>query len=196
MVLDVSNSDKPFEVGALPVGFGIETIFPYKDYLFIGSQTGMFIYDNSNPNRPKRKGEFNHMRSCDPVVVKDTLAFVTLRGGTRCGGFTNQLDIINIKDIDQPHLIATVPMTSPYGLGVDGNKLFVCDGDEGLKIYDTEDPKELFRIAQYKDINAYDVIPRKGVLVMIGSDGLYQYDYTVKGKPALLSKIEVKQDLH
>jgi hypothetical protein len=196
MVFDVSNPDKPFDIGSLPVGFGIETIFPYKNYLFIGSQTGMFVYDNSNPNRPKRKSEFTHLRSCDPVVVRDTLAFVTLRGGTRCGGFTNQLDILSIKDIDNPHLIATFPMTSPYGLGIDGNKLFICDGDDGLKIYDVEDPKDIFRVAQYKDINAYDVIPRQGVLIMIGSDGLYQYDYTVQGKPALLSKIEVKLQLH
>jgi hypothetical protein len=196
LVLDVSNADKPFEVGSLPVGFGIETIFPFKDYLFIGSQQGMFIYDNSNPDRPKRKSEFTHIRSCDPVVVRDTLAFVTLRGGTRCGGSNNQLDILNIKDVEDPELIATFPMTNPYGLGIDSNKLFICDGSDGLKIYDVEDPKDIFRIAHYPDFNANDVIPRQGVLIMIGTDGLYQYDYTVQGKPKLLSKIEVKQTLH
>ena len=196
VVFDVSNAAKPFEVGALPVGFGIETIFPYKDHIFIGAESGMFIVDNTNPNRPKNVSAFTHIRSCDPVVVQDTLAYVTLRGGTRCGGWTNELQIVNVKDLSNPFLVARFPMTNPHGLGIDSNKLFICDGDDGLKIYDVEDPKSIFRIAHYKDINAYDVIARSGILIMIGNDGLYQYDYTVQGKPAFLSKIPVKQSRH
>jgi hypothetical protein len=193
IILDAKDAAHPFEIGALSIGWGIETIYPYKDNLFIGSEDGMFIYDNSNPNRPKLKGQFNHARACDPVVVQDTLAFVTLRGGTRCGGFQNQLDVINISDLMHPKLIRSYPMTSPYGLGIDGNKLFICDGDDGLKVYDKEDPADLMRTAHYRDLNAYDVIPRNGVLMMIGTDGLYQYDYTVQGRPQLLSKIDVKR---
>lgn len=193
IVFDAKDAAKPVEVGALSVGWGIETIFPYKNNLFIGSEQGMFIYDNTNPNRPKYKSEFRHIRSCDPVVVRDTLAFVTLRGGGRCGGASSQLDILNISDLENPKLIRSYPLTSPYGLGIDGNKLFICDGDDGLKLYDVEDPKDIMRTAHYRDINAYDVIPRSGVLMMIGQDGLYQYDYTVAGKPQLLSTIEVKR---
>jgi len=53
----------------VPVEFGIETLFPIDDYLFIGSQTGVFIYDNSNPLYPQYLSEFTHARSCDPAVM-------------------------------------------------------------------------------------------------------------------------------
>ena len=39
------------------------------------------------------------MTSCDPVVVQGDYAFVTLRGGTECQGFSNQLDIIDISTL-------------------------------------------------------------------------------------------------
>ena len=54
--------------------------------LFIGSQTGMFIYNLSNPDNPVQDGQFNHVRSCDPVIADEKYAYVTLRSGScqRC----------------------------------------------------------------------------------------------------------------
>jgi hypothetical protein len=71
-------------------------------------------------------------------------------------------------------------MTEPYGLGIENEVLFVCDGKAGLKIYHANDPYAIDEnlIAHYKDIDAYDVIPLGEVLLVIGKDGLYQYDYS------------------
>jgi hypothetical protein len=84
-------------------------------------------------------------------------------------------------------------MTSPHGLGKDGDLLFICDGGAGLKVFDASDPKTIGSklIYTYPDINAYDVIPIGGILVMIGDDGLYQYNYSDIKNIRLLSKIEV-----
>ena len=64
----------------------IETIYPFKNKLFIGSTTGMYIYDVSTPGSPVKQSQFTHVRSCDPVVADDNTAWVTLRSGTTCGG--------------------------------------------------------------------------------------------------------------
>ena len=60
---------------------------------------------------------FNHARSCDPVVVDDTLAYITLRTGTNCGGNLNVLDVVNIKNINKPVTVMSYAMTNPHGLG-------------------------------------------------------------------------------
>jgi len=85
------------------------------------------------------------------------------------------------------------PMTNPHGLGKEGDILFICDGSAGLKIYDAADPKTITShlIKTYPGINAFDVIPIGNVLVMIGDDGLYQYNYSNILNITLLSKIEV-----
>ncbi len=171
----------------------VETLFPYGNRLFMGTTTGMLVYDVSSPGSPTYISAFNHINSCDPVVIEGNLAYVTLRAGTQCNGFANQLDVIDISSITNPFLIKSYPMFNPYGLGIDNKILFICDGDAGLKIYDATDPMQIHmnQIAHYADIKTFDVIPVNGLLMMIGAGGLYQYDYTNPQAITLLSHIPV-----
>jgi hypothetical protein len=84
-------------------------------------------------------------------------------------------------------------MVNPYGLGIDDDVLFVCDGTAGLKVYNASDPYLIQekQIATFKDINAYDVIPLGNSLLMIGEDGFYQYDYTNLNNIKQISSIKV-----
>ena len=175
-------------------GWGIETMFTVGDKMFLGSQTGMRIYDISIPNSPLYLADFWHMTGCDPVVVNGNYAYITLRGGNNCGNNVNQLVVVSIENITKPVELKTYPMEGPYGLGIDKNTLFICDGDAGLKVYDVADPMTINQhlLAQFTDIQAHDVIPVEGILIMIADDGLYQYDYSNVKDIKFLSKIGVK----
>lgn len=190
-VFDIDELDKPLLVANRSIGWGVETLFPYGDQLFFGTQTGMIIYDVSDPSNPEYVSRYDHIRSCDPVVVEDNYAYVTLRAGNLCGEATSQLDVIDISNIQKPVLKESYPMNEPYGLGIDNKTLFVCDGEAGLKVYNAEDPHNLVKIAWFQDVNAFDVIPFEGLLMMIGKDGLYQYDYTGPTDINLLSYIAI-----
>lgn len=193
-VFDISQEDNPSEVGQdINVGVMIETIFPYEDKLFIGAQNGMHIYDNADPANPQHMSTYNHITSCDPVVVEGNTAYVTLRNGTTCQGFVNQLEVIDIEDPYNPKLVESYAMEHPHGLGIDDGTLFICEGEFGLKVFDATDRKAISenQLAHFEDIHAYDVIPLNGVLMLIGNDGLYQYDYTDPTNIELLSKIAV-----
>ncbi len=195
-VFDITNTQSPKQGKIINIGWAIETIFPYKDKLFIGSQSGMFIYDNANPAEPVFLSNFEHATACDPVVANDEYAFVTLRSGTVCQGFNNQLDIIDIRNINNPMLINSVQMTNPYGLGIDGKTLFICEGEFGLKVYDISNLNAVASnmIMNFPDINVFDVIPWNNTLLAIGEDGLYQYDYSDVMAIKLISFIPVTID--
>jgi hypothetical protein len=167
----------------------IETIFPFKNKLFIGSTTGMFIYDVSTPGSPVKQGQFNHARNCDPVVADDTKAYVTLRSGTTCGGITNSLEIIDVTNINSPWLIKQYPMTNPFGLGKDGNALFICDGKDGVKVYDASDANNLKMIKKIDGMETYDVIASNNRALVVAKEGLFQFDYSNINNIRLLSKI-------
>ncbi len=190
-VFDVSVANSPEEGQSFNAGWNVETMFISGDKMFLGTQNGMIIYDLATPFAPAYISTFWHVTTCDPVVVQDTLAYVTLRGGNNCGSNVNELDVLSINDIENPTLLKRYQMEEPYGLGIDGDVLFVCD--EGLKVYDASDPLAISSnmIAHYEQINAYDVIPINGVLLMIGSDGFYQYNYDDLNNIYLLSTIEV-----
>jgi hypothetical protein len=82
-------------------------------------------------------------------------------------------------------------MQEPYGLGIDNKTLFVCDGSAGLKVYNAEDPNNLVKVAWFSGVNAFDVIPYNGLLMMIGTGGLYEYRYNGPSDITLLSQIPI-----
>ncbi len=180
-MFDVSNDQQPKEIGQQGVGWDVETMFIYDDHMFFGMQSGMRVFSLEVPTVPKYLSSFWHTTSCDPVVVADGYAYITLRGGNTCGGAVNRLDVLQLSDdyVDNT-LIASYPMEGPYGLGIDDEILFVCDGEAGLKVYDASDKIHISenQIATFPNINAYDVIPLNDYLFMIGEDGFYLYDYS------------------
>ena len=84
-------------------------------------------------------------------------------------------------------------MQNPHGLGLDDQTLFITEGELGLKVFDVTDPNTIDAnlIKQFQNINGFDVIPNDGLLMMIGDDGLYQYDYRDIENIELLSVIPV-----
>lgn len=177
-VADITDPENPMLGAQTNVGWGIETIFPYDTLIFIGANNGMSIYDVSIPMEPQRLSTYSHVRSCDPVVTDGRYAYVTLRSGSECAGFTNQLDVLDIADPSDPQLVKTYPMYNPHGLSVNNNRLFLCDGKAGLKVYNVSDVNKIDQnlIKHYGDIHAYDVIVADCLIMLIGDDGLHQYD--------------------
>jgi len=192
--IDISTPMDPKEWARINVGRGdIETIYPFKDKLFIGSMSGMYIYDVSTPWNPQYIGQFRHARACDPVVADDKYAYVTLRQGTRCVGTSNQLDIIDITNLTSTKLIKSYPMQEPAGLGIENKTLLICDGRAGLKVFDVTDPTNIQLQDWENGIKTYDLIPMGSYAIVSCEDGIYQYSYTDPKNIELLSKMLVKK---
>jgi len=192
-VFNISNAGDPHPANTIHIGWNIETIYPFKNKLFIGSRDGMFIYNVTNADAPVAAGQFNHARSCDPVIADDEYAYVTLRSGTTCEGFSNQLDIVKLSNTTDPVLLKTYPMKNPHGLSMDGNLLFICDGAAGLKVYDAADVLNLKQLNEINGMNTYDVIAMNKIALVVAKDGLYQYSYSDPKNMHLLSKITVNK---
>ncbi len=194
LVYGIENPAAPDSSSKINLGGGIETIFPYEDKLFIGSNTGMHIYDNKNPEKPVRMSVFNHARACDPVVVQGNRAYVTLRSAGWCGAAPNQLHIINISDLYSPSLIRSYEMQNPHGLAVSGRTLSLAEGQYGLKSFNITNENDIKQLQHIKDMDAFDVIQLPdNHLLLIGKDGFYQYDNSNPSDMILLSKIEVNR---
>jgi hypothetical protein len=193
-VFNITIPSEPAYTKKVNLGtWNIETIFPFKDKLFVGSQNGMFVYNISNVDDPSLVGQFSHVQSCDPVIADDDYAYVTLRTGSACFGNTNQLDVLQLNSFTNPSLVKSYPFTNPHGLSKDGNLLFICDGSDGLKIYNASDVSHLKLIKQFSNIETYDVIAYDHIALVVAKDGLYQYDYSDANNIHLISKIGISK---
>ncbi|MGM0460425.1 MAG: LVIVD repeat-containing protein [Bacteroidota bacterium] len=160
------------------IGWAIETIFPYNDNLFIGSESAMYIYELGDPSAPQQLSVYWHATACDPVVVEGDYAYVTLRESERCPQGVNRLEVVDVADLSNPKKAGFYNMISPHGLGIDDGRLFVSEGEHGLKIMDATDPLNIQLLRHIEDIEAYDVIPFNNVLMVTGDTGIIQYDYS------------------
>ena len=189
-VFSVSVPSEPVYTKEVMIGWGIETIFPFKQNLFIGSNTGMFIFDISDASTPKKVSQFNHATVCDPVIADDNYAFVTLRTGETCRrGNINQLDILNVTDVKTPSLIKSYQLTNPHGLSKDGNLLFICDGRDGFKVFDATDVLNLKLLRHFTGFETYDVIAYNNIAMVVEKSGIRQFDYSNPANIRYLSTI-------
>ena len=192
-IFDLSNVI-PKKAGAdFYIGRNVETIFSYKDNMFMGTPTGMLIYSVKDPVKPSFQSSLSHVYGCDPVVVENDLAYVTVHSGNLCGQTNNELFIVNVSDVKNPKQIVSYTMTNPKGLGIDNGRLFLCD--DGLKVFNVTDPQKIMsnQLVHYSGMDGYDVIPQNNILMMIASDGLYQYDYSDITNIKQISKIPIEK---
>jgi len=193
---DLKNPSAPKFLNEVNLGFGIETLFPYKNTLFVGAVNGMHILDITNPLNPVNLSTYTHVVACDPVVVNDDYAFVTLRTGTTCGGKQNLLEVVDIKDLKNPKQIKLYEMKNPHGLSLAGEYLYVSEGNFGLKSFKVSDVNAIDKnLIQHLDkIKSSDIIAGPKSLIVMGPESICQFDYSNKANLKQLSCISLNKN--
>ena len=199
---DITDPVIPAQVDVKEVGSNIESLFRLDRRLFIGSGSGLYIYEIDDQGIPQSLGQADYalpFEPCDPVVADDMYAYVTLNTLENISGcgrtFSEQINVLKIFDltrIESPNLIAEYPMFGPKGIGIDGDILFLCDDEEGLKIFNVADPTNIESIIQFDNFTAFDVIPLNGLLLVVATDNIYQFDYSDINNIRLISNIPIE----
>jgi hypothetical protein len=190
-VFDLSFASRPVLKSSIPVGFEIETIFPFKDKLFIGSTSAVHIFSIENPEKPQKLSEAlspEVLRRCDPVVARDSVAYATLRTSGQCGGWQSILAVYDIRDELHPVQVNNFSMSEPYGLGYQDSALYVCDLTS-LMVYDIRKPFEPVLVRAIGMERFIDVIPYDNTLVCWTDRGMTLYDISDRFDPQLITQI-------
>jgi hypothetical protein len=186
---DISTPDDPKVIGRTYIGWTIETLYPTAEFLFVGGTLGMYIFDRSNPAMPVKIGEVQHFRACDPVVVSGNMAYVTLRGGSRCGDNRDVLLSVDIAKPNQPTIVGEKEMSTPYGLAVEDHLLYVSTGSSGFELLDVVTPASPSKVKAWPDRSTKDFIWLGNTLYTLGFDNVMIFDVTTPDEPVLLSEI-------
>jgi LVIVD repeat len=183
---DIKDTKRAVALSKQRIDAVAETIFHLNGLLYIGTQTGMFVYQINSDGRPEYKGEFEHTTGCDPVVANEQYAYVTVHSGIRCNSTfpINTLAILSMANPAKPELVKSYPMSKPLGLGLRGDLLYLCEQEFGLKVFDVSNPKNIVQLEHYKDVHALDVIVLPETLLLLSPQNIYQYSY---GEPGVLN---------
>lgn len=176
-LLDIADPEDPVFKADIDLGRGIETIFSYKENLFIGGQSGMQIYDISDEANPRYLSEFVHQTACDPVIANDNYAYVTIREGVSCNTImsVNRLITVDIRDLTNPVEVDIDEMINPRGLTFFKGDLYVAEGIHGLKRFNIGNPADPKLDTFYTDIAANDMIGLSNTMIITRDEGIYQF---------------------
>lgn len=200
---EIEDRSSPSLINSLEVNQSIESLFYNGVNLFIGSSEGMYIYDIDENGIPQEQSvtryeELVEFLPCDPIAANENEAYVTLSTSVRTtdGCFRsadiNELLVYDITNVESPQLLNRMGLAEPKGLGLDGNLLFVCQKNDGIKVFDISDPVNLIELYHFGGFVAFDLIPTNGLLMVIGDDRLHQFDYTDIENMSKISSYDLK----
>jgi hypothetical protein len=190
VTMSIADPAKPKELARYNLEWTIETLFPTQQYLFIGGTRGMYIMDRANGARPVMIGSLQHFKACDPVVVQDTIAYVTLRKGNGCGDAADELLSVSIADPKNPKLIGEFGVETPYGLAVRDSLLYISNGYNGYGLYNVNEPGNVVRMIKWADRTTKDFIWSGSTLYIMGFDQVTIMDVADPENPVVVSTID------
>jgi len=206
ITFDLIDDSNPVEIDKQDVGTDIENIYHSENTLFIGSRSQLHIYAISDEGVPTQKSSTEYvsfsefgMTPCDPVVASEDVAYVTLSTTFRdfddpCGSMidVNELRAYNVEDLTNPVLISTTQMNNPQGLSIDGDYLFVSDGEFGFSVFEAQHNGLVEKITDVYGFAAYDLIAKDGKLLVVSPDEIRQYDYSDINDIKLFSSLSLR----
>lgn len=190
-LFDITAPATPVAWTQVTIDWDIQTLFPYENYLLVGAADGIHILDNTDRAAPRHVGDFQHAVTRDPVVAQDNVAYATLRRDDTqvANGIVNQLNVIDISNVENPILVQTQDLQGPSGLAVRDERLYVCDGTAGLKIFDITDKLAPTVSQILANVECDDVIATDDTLHVIGPLDYSQYNTSLAIRPQLMSTI-------
>jgi hypothetical protein len=187
---NISDKINPTLINTLNNFGQVETIYPFNNKLFIGGQAGMYIYDINTDGSLSKLGQFNHANACDPVVTDGKYAYVTLRNGTPCNSYSNQMDIVDVTDLKNPFLVYTLKLKNPFGLCKKDNYVMVCDNNDGVKVINVSDASNPKVEKTINLNNTRDLFIVNNIAYIGTTEGLYLYDVSDMNNINQLSKVK------
>jgi hypothetical protein len=121
------------------------------------------------------------------VVVSGAIAYVTLRGGNRCGDTRDALLCVDIVDPAHPTVMVEKSLATPYGLVVREPYLYVSNGRSGFTLLDVGRPGASDVIGQWTERVTRDFIWEANVLYVLGDRDVHVFDVTDPTHPAYLA---------
>ncbi len=189
-VLSIEDNNHLKEVFKVYVGTGIETVFAYEDYLYLGARTSIYIYDVKIKKQPVLSGTNRHFVAEDPVIVSGNRAYVTLKTGTENNNPAGFLEVVDVTNKTDPNTIARVSQKFPNGLGISEDVLYVCNAKFGIDVFELNITEH---VKFYKNVPTdpvYDCIITNNVLIGQTKKGLVYYNIANKLNPVLIQKVE------
>ena len=174
-IFDISGDSSMKQISNNNISGG--SILQKENLLLISKERSLRIFSLNDSTSFEFAGEFGSINYCNEIELKDSIIFVVGRVSNLCPSPDNKLDLFSIKEPENLILIKSIALGSPRGLVIWDNLLFVCQGKEGLTVFDISNSLEPIILKSFANIEANDIVVENDRLLVESEAGFTQYNY-------------------
>lgn len=158
---DISNPSAPVLVDVMALDNMPEALTKHDNLLLVAGLNGMAVVSIGEAQNPSLLSEF--IPDCpqpafgDPIVVKEDVVLRTVLGDN-CWWLGPRMEVIDLEDPANPTLIQNISLSSPMGVALLGDVLYIADIWEGVLVYDVRDPRAPRRLGVMESEQPKDLI--------------------------------------
>jgi hypothetical protein len=190
-IINIFDQYNPYIVGSCDTGDPISRandVFVEGQYVYIGDDMGLLVYDIGNPTTPVLLGFCNIGDSANGFFIDGNYAYVA----------KNEYCLLKIQKADrvQPSLVDFLTATNCYGVAIVGKYAYLgCS--YSLVIYDISDPQNHVFIGAHSIISrGYDMEVEGDLLyIAAGDGGLEIVDISNPVSPTLVGTYNIPIDV-
>lgn len=179
---------------------GQESMVRDGDFLYVASSWALTIIDIEDCGLPLELGRAPRwINNNDPDAVAGDLAVATLRQGNVADSTLNgSMIVYDVSDRTAPRELERIPMHHPVGVQIVGDRLYICDGWDGLLVYDFDrlggGPGELLQRLPEADVVDLAILPYNAapVLFTVGQHAVTQFSVDEDGLLQSLSALQAE----
>jgi hypothetical protein len=159
-ILDISTPSTPTLVGSYKITKAKGVVVSGNlAYVIASGWDDLYIINVSNPNTPTLTGEYS-FGSANGIAINGNFAYVAMDyfTGDDISTFRNGgLYVIDISTPTTPTFVSKIDLNSHYttGVTINGNFVYVANGNSGLRIINVEDPRHPVLSGEYYTRGSY-----------------------------------------
>ncbi|MEO6191261.1 MAG: hypothetical protein ABIO44_13865 [Saprospiraceae bacterium] len=185
-IFDITDQENPVLRRTIEIKDDLQTLTVYQGSLYIGAGAGLYIININNPLTASVNASIAHWVSKDPVVVSGKYLYSTTRNN-----WSGALTIYEDLGSDQFNELNRIILEQPYGLGISGDYLFVCEDINGILVYDISKRDKPIKVQTYTSIiSPRDVIILNDIMFCSAKNEFQLVDIKDPRNPRLISIIK------
>ena len=133
-IINMKDTTKPVIVTSFYPESYARSVAVQGNYAYVGTSAGLKILNITNLASPVIEGSLNEEK-IDKIYVQGNYAYLMINSNFK------GLKVADISDPTQPYIVSTQKSIYPLNIKVSGNKIYLTDKFDGIKMFDIPNSK-------------------------------------------------------
>lgn len=188
-LFDLSTPEAPLLEKTIPLGIDVRKVTTFENFLFVYSHLGLYVYDATSRQQPAFFSQYAEVLPCNNLAATPDYIYLSQRKDSLCGSAENQVQVLDFRNPRNITKKGEYFFNSPYDVAVNDGKLFLTEGEEGVKIFNLRRDGVINSLAHLTGQTANRVLAWRQFFLFSSPNGISQYNLRDDNSIVLLSEL-------